>query len=63
LEWDQAEARCHRIGQTFHVTYRDYVYKDSIEEDILAALRTKSDLAAHIKNVGMIKDILLRATK
>lgn len=57
---EQAEARNHRIGQTNKVLYRDYAYKNSIEESIAKALQSKKDLADAVKDVGKIRDILLR---
>lgn len=57
----QAEARNHRIGQVNKVLYRDYVYKDSIEEYITMKLRQKKDISDAVKNVGELKDFLLRS--
>src|SRR6267154_366416 len=51
---DQAEARNHRIGQRNPVLYRDYVYEDTIEEVIAAALQSKRDLAESIKDVSKL---------
>lgn len=42
---EQAEDRCHRIGQTQHVTYVDLVARGSIEEYVLKVLRSKKALA------------------
>lgn len=56
----QAEARNHRIGQTNKVLYRDYVYEKSIEEYIVSKLNQKKDLSEAIKNVGELKDFLLK---
>lgn len=41
----QAEDRSHRIGQKHNVTYVDLVAPNTIEEQIVAALRRKQDLA------------------
>lgn len=57
----QSEDRCHRIGQTNKVLYRDYIYADSIEEYIVDVLRSKREVSDSIKNVAAIKDILLKA--
>ena len=57
----QAEDRCHRIGQVNKVLYRDYVYANSIEEYIVTVLLSKRDLSDTIKNISVIKDILLKA--
>ena len=57
---DQAEARNHRIGQKFNVLYRDYVYRDSIEEYIASVLKAKEDVSNRVKNVAEIKEVLLR---
>ncbi len=57
----QAEDRCHRIGQVNKVLYRDYVYENSIEEDIVQVLLDKKDLSEMVKNIGAIKNLLLKA--
>ena len=44
----QSEDRSHRIGQTSKVTYIDYVVPDSVDVHVLAALKSKQDLAATI---------------
>lgn len=44
----QSEDRAHRIGQTNKVTYVDLVSPNTIDEKILAALRTKIDLASQV---------------
>jgi len=59
---EQAEARNHRIGQRNNVLYTDYVYKNSIEEYIAAALQKKRNVSDEIKNISTIKAILLQAT-
>lgn len=56
----QAEDRCHRIGQTNKVLYKDYVARGSIEEYIAKKLQSKKDLSDAVKNVGEIKELLLR---
>jgi SNF2 family DNA or RNA helicase len=58
----QSEDRCHRIGQTNKVLYRDYIYADSIEEYIVDVLRDKRELSDMVKNVAAIKNILLKAS-
>ncbi len=56
---EQAEDRCHRIGQHSPVLYRDYVYEDTIEVEIAEALQEKRLIAAELKNVSTIKELLL----
>ncbi len=56
----QAEDRCHRIGQTNSVIYKDYVAKGTIEEYIAARLQQKKDLSEAVKDVGEIKNLLLK---
>lgn len=58
---EQAEARNHRIGQVNKVIYKDYIYRDSIEEYIVDVLSNKRDLADEVKNVSKLKEILLKA--
>ena len=41
----QAQDRAHRIGQTNKVTYIDIVCKDTVDEKIVQALRSKLNLA------------------
>ena len=41
----QSEDRAHRIGQTNKVTYIDIVCKDTVDEKIVKALRSKLNLA------------------
>jgi SNF2 family DNA or RNA helicase len=41
----QSEDRAHRIGQTSNVQYIDLVARDSIDEQILGALRSKRSIA------------------
>lgn len=59
---DQSEDRAHRIGTRKPVLYKDFAYRDSIEEEIAKVLQDKKMLAAMVKNVGSIKDILLKRT-
>lgn len=59
----QSEDRCHRIGLKNSVSYRDYVYRASIEEFIADVLAQKKDVADCIKNVGSLKDLLLNGFK
>jgi SNF2 family DNA or RNA helicase len=56
----QAEARNHRIGQVNKVLYRDYVYADSIEEYIVGKLLQKKNLSDAVKDVGELKEFLLK---
>ncbi len=58
---EQAEARNHRIGQRNPVLYRDYVYEDTIEEKIAAALQAKKDIAEYMKSVESIRQLLTGA--
>lgn len=44
----QSEDRLHRIGQTSKVTYIDLVTPDTVDEQILLALREKRNIAAEI---------------
>lgn len=48
-DYEQAKARVHRVGQqAASVTYIHLLVKESIDEDILAALREKRDVAEYI---------------
>jgi SNF2 family DNA or RNA helicase len=48
-DYEQAKARVHRVGQcATSVTYIHLLVKESIDEDILAALREKRDVAEYI---------------
>ena len=42
----QSEDRAHRIGQTDHVTYIDFISEKTIDEQIVKALRNKMDIAS-----------------
>ena len=42
----QSEDRCHRIGQTKHVTYIDLIAEKTIDEKIVKSLRNKMDIAS-----------------
>ena len=44
----QSEDRAHRIGQTNKVTYIDIVCKDTVDEKIVKALRSKMNIANEI---------------
>jgi len=56
-ERDQAEGRCHRIGQTSKVTYIDISCRDSIDTRIDNALYMKSGLVVEFKKeVDKIKN-------
>lgn len=46
----QSEDRCHRIGTKHSVVYIDLAAMDTIDEKIVAALQSKSDVAAAIVN-------------
>lgn len=41
----QSEDRAHRIGQTAHVVYHDLIAEGTIEEEMVAALQRKDNLA------------------
>jgi SNF2 family DNA or RNA helicase len=57
---EQSEDRAHRIGLKNPVLYTDFAYADSIESYIAKRLQTKKDLATMVKNVGEIKELLLK---
>ena len=42
----QSEDRAHRIGQTDHVTYIDFISEKTIDEKIVKSLRNKMDIAS-----------------
>ena len=42
----QSEDRAHRIGQTDHVTYIDFISEKTIDEQIVKALRNKMDIVS-----------------
>ena len=44
----QSEDRAHRIGQTDHVTYIDFISEKTIDEKIVKALRNKMDIASTV---------------
>jgi SNF2 family DNA or RNA helicase len=44
----QSEDRCHRIGQTQHVTYIDLIAEKTIDEKIVKSLRSKMDIACRV---------------
>ncbi|MGH8601326.1 MAG: SNF2-related protein [Gammaproteobacteria bacterium] len=50
----QAEDRSHRIGQEHSVLYIDIVATNTIDEKILAALKSKKDLLAQIMNKEVV---------
>src|SRR5207244_1155517 len=51
---DQAEARAHRLGQTYPVTVYRYVCAGTIEERIAAKLREKRQLfSEYIEDAGL----------
>ncbi len=49
VDREQSRKRNDRIGQTKTVTYIDLVAEDTIDEDILATLKDKKDLADFVK--------------
>jgi len=52
LDREQAEDRCHRIGSKKNVTIIDLVVKNSIDEQIIKAIKQKQEIANYIlKNV------------
>lgn len=56
-ERQQAEDRCHRIGQTRPVTYVDIVADGTIDTRIQAAIARKEDLAvAFRRRIDQVKD-------
>lgn len=57
---DQAEARNHRKGSTRPVVYKDYVYKDSIDEEVLQAVKNKRNVQDMMKSLDTVKAILLK---
>ncbi len=57
---EQSEDRAHRIGLKNPVLYTDFAYSDSIESYIAKRLQSKKDLATMVKNVGEIKELLLK---
>ena len=54
----QSEDRAHRIGQENKVTYVDLVCKNTIDENIVSALRAKLDLAQEVLGDEKWKDWL-----
>ena len=44
----QSEARAHRIGQRFNVTYIDLLYNHSMEEIVMTAIKNKQDIAHEV---------------
>jgi SNF2 family DNA or RNA helicase len=46
----QSEDRCHRIGQKNPVTYIDLITEKTVDEKIVAALRSKIDIGAKVLN-------------
>lgn len=47
-DYDQAKARVHRIGQNKSVNYIHLITKDTIEEDIIEALKNKENMAKKV---------------
>ena len=60
---DQSEDRVHRIGLKNPVLYTDFLYEDSIEEYIASKLQNKRELSTLVKDVGGIKEYLLKGKK
>lgn len=61
LDWnpashDQAEDRCHRIGQTGTVNVYYFVAEDTIDEDIIEMLDRKREIVDAIQEGGSVKD-------
>lgn len=61
LDWnpathDQAEDRCHRIGQNGTVNVYYYVAVDTVDEDIMEMLEKKRDIIQAIMEGGKVKD-------
>jgi len=54
----QSEDRAHRIGQTNKVTYIDIVCKETVDEKIVVALRSKLNLAQTVLGEDTWKDWL-----
>jgi SNF2 family DNA or RNA helicase len=44
----QSEDRAHRIGQKKNVLYIDLIAQDTIDEDVVEALRRKKNMADYI---------------
>ena len=44
----QSEDRAHRIGQTKSVTYVDLIAEDTVDENIVKALRKKINIASEV---------------
>ena len=51
----QSEDRAHRIGQEKSVTYTDIVAANTVDEDILSALKDKFDLASKITGDQLVE--------
>lgn len=60
---DQSEDRVHRIGLLNPVLYTDFIYENSIEEYIASKLQSKRNLATAVKNIGEIREFLLKGSK
>ena len=64
---EQAEDRCHRIGQNSMVNVYYYIIKDTLEEDILELLSRKTKIIKHIlegekaKDVNIAKEVIKRS--
>lgn len=59
--YEQARARIHRIGQTRKVTYIHIVAQGTLDEEVLARLQSKQDVARMV--VDDLKDILTGGTE
>ena len=53
----QTESRTYRIGQKNKVRYTDYLYLDTVDMKIVAALRQKRELLDYMRGVS-VKDFL-----
>lgn len=51
----QSEARIHRVGQTKTVRYIDVVARETVDEKVLLALRSKDDVARQVTGDGWKK--------
>jgi SNF2 family DNA or RNA helicase len=54
----QSEDRAHRIGQKKTVTYLDIVARKTVDQQIIAALRKKKDLADEIVDARALRRML-----
>ena len=59
----QSEDRCHRIGQKNPVTYIDLITDNTIDEQIVQALRNKIDLGAKVLGEEARKWLTIKPTR